>query len=229
MRAHRRSKIVTISLVVLTTWLVPMVASSASTAKPLEGVTLRAVLCFAPLPTKSTFSKSAALPECTATYRLTAKNVGIHPDGSPQGFTSKNVKPDPRFLHFPDSSRTVRSLTSDLLLSGIKGSNSQRFVLGPALMTSSSFKSAKAVKQSLGQWVVTYQLTSSGAAAMDALAKSQFHAYVAIVANGQVYSAPLIQPTQSHFSSFNGRGEVSGAFSKSQAEYLAQQMLTKNS
>src|SRR5579863_8535911 len=112
MGAHRRSNIVTAGLVVLVTWLVPMVASAATKAKPLEGVTFRAVLCFAPLPTKTTFSTAAALPTCTAAYRLTAKNNGVHPDSSAQGFTSKNVAPDPRFRQFPDSSRTLHSLTS---------------------------------------------------------------------------------------------------------------------
>ena len=84
------------------------------------------------------------------------------------------------------------------------------------------------MKQS-GQWVVTYVLTSKGSARFDALAKSQFHAYIAIVASGEVYSAPLMQPTSRHFSSFAGRGEVSGGFTKSQAQALAQQMVTPNS
>jgi hypothetical protein len=216
-------------LIFLTTLLVPTVATSASTAKPSAGVTFRAVLCFAPLaPAKPPFSKSAALPECRPKYRLTAKNLGVNPNNSASGFTAKNVKPDPRFQNFPDSSSAVHRLTSDLLLSGVMGNRSQRFVLGPARLTSSSIKSAKAVKQS-GQWVVTYQLTAAGGVAFDTFAKSQFHTFIAIVANGEVYSAPLMQPNQSHFSSFAGRGEVTGNFTKSQAQTLAQQMLTPNS
>ncbi len=206
-----------------------MVATSASTTKPFDGVTFRAVLCFAPLPPAThTFSKAAALPDCRPVYRLTAQNLGVHPNNSAAGFKSKTVKPDPRFRNFPDSSNAVHSLTSYLLLSGINGTGTERYALGPARVTSSSIKSAKAVKQS-GQWFVKYQLTPAGSAAFDALAKSQFHALIAIVANGEVYSAPIMQPTQTHFTSFGGSGEVSGNFTKSQARTLAKEMLTPNS
>jgi hypothetical protein len=216
-------------MIALATWLVPTVATSASPTKPSNGVTFRAVLCFAPLPpAKGLFSKSAALPECRAKYRLTAKNLGVVPNGSAAGFKMKTVKPDPRFRDFPDSSSAVNSLTSDLLLTGVEGLQTERFVLGPARVTSSSIESAKAVKQN-GQWVVTYKLTSAGATAFDALAKSQFHALIAIVANGEVYSAPVMQPSLTHFVTFAGSGEVAGNLTKSQALSLAQQMRTPNS
>lgn len=229
MMARSLNKTVAVGLIFLTASLVPLGSASATTSKPSTGVTFRAVLCFAPLaPAKPPFSKLAALPECKPKYQLTAKNIGVNPDNSASGFTSKNVKPDPRFLNFPDSSSAVHSLTSNLLLSGLNKSSKQRYVVGPARITSSSIKSAKAVKQS-GQWVVTYVLTSKGSAKFDGLAKSQFHAYIAIVANGEVYSAPLMQPTSAHFSSFAGHGEVSGGFTKSQAQSLAQQMVTPNS
>lgn len=215
-------------MIALATLLGPTVATSAS-VKPSSGVTFRAVLCFAPLsPAKGLFSKSAALPECRSKYRLTAKNLGVDPNGSAAGFTMKTVKPDPRFRDFPDSANAVNSLASDLLLSGIQGHQTERFVLGPARVTSSSIKSAKAVKQN-GQWVVTYTLTPAGATAFDALAKSQFHALIAIVANGEVYSAPVMQPSLTHFVTFAGSGEVAGNLTKSQALSLAQQMRTPNS
>jgi len=219
-------------LIFLATSAGSTVAASASTKKPpapSTGVTFRAVLCFAPLaPAKPPFSELAALPECKPKYQLTAKNIGVNPDNSASGFTSKNVKPDPRFLNFPDSTKAVHQLMSNLLLSGLNASAKERYVVGPARLTSSSIKSAKAVKQS-GQWVVTYTLTTKGSASFDALAKSQFHAYIAIVANGEVYSAPLMQPTSTHFSTFAGKGEVSGNFTKAQAQALAKQMLTPNS
>jgi len=49
------------------------------------------------------------------------------------------------------------------------------------------------------------------------------------VANGEVYSAPLMQPTQTHFSTFARSGEISGSFTKAQAQYLAQQMVATKS
>jgi hypothetical protein len=218
-----------VCLIFFTAWLVPAAAASASTKKPLAGVTFRAVLCFAPLaPTTHLFSKSAALPECRPKFRLTAKNLGVNPDNSASGFKANTIEPDLRFRNFPDSSSAVHTFTSDLLLSGLNGHRNERFVLGPARVTSSSIESAKAVKQS-GEWVVTYKLTSAGSSAFGALAKSQFHAYIAIVANGEVYSAPLVQPTSSHFISFGSSGEVAGSFTKSQAQALAKQMVTPNS
>jgi hypothetical protein len=36
-----------------------------------------------------------------------------------------------------------------------------------------------------------------------------------------VYTAPLLQPTQSSFSSFDGRGELSGGLNRSEAVHLA--------
>jgi preprotein translocase subunit SecD len=39
-----------------------------------------------------------------------------------------------------------------------------------------------------------------------------------------VYSAPIIQPTQSSFSSFDGKGEISGSLTQSDAQNLAQAM-----
>jgi SecD-like export protein len=227
MKVPRRNQIVVASLVVLTTWLVPTVATSAATSKQAGDVTFRAVLCFAPLQGKPAFSAQAALPSCQARFRLTAKNDGVSPDNSASGFSSKTVKPDPRFLKFPDSTFTVVELKSDLLLSGIKGNQSQRFFVGPAGLTASSIKSAKAVKQSLGQWVVEYQLTKAGSTTWNKFAKRQFHAYIAIVANGEVYSAPLIEPGQTHFTSFGDSGEVSGAFTKALAKSLAEQMQPK--
>jgi preprotein translocase subunit SecD len=80
---------------------------------------------------------------------------------------------------------------------------------------------------SLGEWVVSFQLTTAGSKTWNAFAKRQFHAMVAIVANGEVYSAPLIQPANSHFSSFGGTGEISGSFTKAEAMDLAKWLAPK--
>ena len=118
--------------------MVPIVASASTSSAPGD-VTFRAILCFAPLaPAKPRFSKSAALPDCRPSYRLTAKNLGVDPNNSAQGFKMKTVKPDPRFLNFPDSTSVAHSSTSILLLSGLKGSAAMRYVLGPARLTSST-------------------------------------------------------------------------------------------
>jgi preprotein translocase subunit SecD len=47
---------------------------------------------------------------------------------------------------------------------------------------------------------------------------------IAIVANREVYSAPIIQPSQASFTSFEGAGMIEGNFTKAQARQLASQM-----
>jgi preprotein translocase subunit SecD len=104
---------------------------------------------------------------------------------------------------------------------------SERLVVGPAQLTGSAIKSAKAFKVSTGEWVVSFRLTSKGSAAWNAYAKRQFHALIAIVANGEVYSAPLIQPASTRFTSFGGTGEISGRFTKTDAVDLAKWLVPK--
>ena len=48
--------------------------------------------------------------------------------------------------------------------------------------------------------------------------------YVAIDLDGYVESAPLIQPNQAAFSSFQGKGEISGSFTETSAKNLALQL-----
>jgi preprotein translocase subunit SecD len=208
---------------VLASTFAPTWSDSASAAYSSTDVTFRAVLCFAPnLMRKSAFPAAAALPVCRPKFRLTAENLAVTPSNSASGFTSKTVKKDPRFLDFRNTASAKILLNSDVLLPGIKGySSTERFVLGPAVLTSLSIKSAKAEKQHLGQWVVVYRFTPSGSAAWNKFAKKQFHAYIAVVANGEVYSAPLIQPTLTKFASFGASGEISGSFTKTEAIDLA--------
>jgi preprotein translocase subunit SecD len=199
------------------------IATVASAANSSADVTFRAVLCFAPrLPTqKSTPPKvkaPGALPECAPSYRLTAKNLDVNVNVG----TTKTIRPDPIFRDLPNSAQN--QMTSEVILPGIKGAMSdQRYVLGPVQLTSSSIKSAKVEKFS-GQWAVSYTLTRSGSVAFASFAKRQFHELIAVVANGEVYSAPIIQPSSATFVSFGGAGLITGNFTKSEARHLAAQM-----
>ena len=53
------------------------------------------------------------------------------------------------------------------------------------------------------------------------MAQENFHQLLGIELDGEVYSAPIIQPTQSSFTSFDGQGEISGSFTKNEAQQLA--------
>jgi hypothetical protein len=215
-----------LGLGMLSTLLVPALSASASSTGSSNGFSFRAVLCFAPpLSKKTEFPLASAFPTCTSKFELTAKNLGVDPNNSIAGFKSNTVAPDPRFLRFRSTPHPSVASKADVLLPVIHAkAKSERFVLGPAQLTRSDFKSATAVKLSLGQWVVNYRLTPTGSKAWNAFAKKQFHAIIAIVANGQVYSAPLIQPANTHFYSFEGTGEISGDFTKTDAVDLAKLM-----
>src|ERR1700722_14918592 len=171
-----------------------------------------------------------AIPACTPSLQLTAANLAVTPNSSPQGYSSNNVQPDPQYEAYPstDVDKTGYA-TSTVLLPGIggacDGSTQVRCVLGPAQMTGRSIGSAQATQNQTGQWVVDYSLAgAAGSALWDKVAQANFHEFLGIELDGKVYSAPIIQPTQSTFSSFDGKGEISGSLTQAQAQQLAQAM-----
>jgi preprotein translocase subunit SecD len=96
-------------------------------------------------------------------------------------------------------------------------------LLAKAPLTGHAVKSALAQESATGAWVVNYTLTGSGSGAFDKLAAANFHQLVAIELDGVVQSAPIIQPTQSAFTSFAGQGQISGGatFTQAYAKNLA--------
>jgi preprotein translocase subunit SecD len=140
------------------------------------------------------------------------------------------VQLDPQDEAYPSTDVDKTSYaTSTVLLPGIggacDGSTQVRCVLGPAQMTGRSIGSAQATQNQTGQWVVDYSLAgAAGSALWDKVAQANFHEFLGIELDGKVYSAPIIQPTQSTFSSFDGKGEISGSLTQAQAQQLAQAM-----
>ena len=64
-------------------------------------------------------------------------------------------------------------------------------------------------------------LNETDAKKWDALADQQFHAYIGIDLDAQVVSAPLTLPSQSVFTSFGGKVQISGNFTQVAAKNLA--------
>jgi preprotein translocase subunit SecD len=93
-------------------------------------------------------------------------------------------------------------------------------------MSSRLVQSATVEHTRYGAWIVDYTMTSAGAPQWDRVAEENFHQELAIELNGVVYSAPLIQPAQSSFSSFKGEGEISGNLTKADATRLANALTT---
>lgn len=202
----------------------PVVAMASST-KSADDVSFRAVLCFAPALTNKQSSppsgqRTVTIPSCAPAYRLTAKNLDVNVNVG----AGKTIGPDPVYRDAPNTSSANDRLDSEVLFPGLPGASdaesTERYVLGPAQMTSSSIQSAR-VERLYGQWAVSYQLRTSGGVVWNSFAKRQFHALIAIVANGVVYSAPLIQPNSDTFTSFGRSGTITGNFTKAEAGILA--------
>ena len=170
------------------------------------------------------------VPTCTSTSQITTSSLQVTPDSaSPNGFTAQNVPPDQQYEVYPSTSVEKPGYeSSTVLLPGIgtacDGSAQLRCVLGPAQMTGRSIASAQATQDQTGAWVVQYTLTGTGSALWDKVAQENFHLPLGIELDGDVYSAPIIQPTQASFTSFNGQGQISGSLTQQDADNLAQAM-----
>ena len=182
-----------------------------------------------------------SVPTCGSSYAISPSSLNVQPNSAaPNGFTSNNVPPDPNNATVPSTSTTKPNYeNSTVLLPGV-GTNcfntSFRCVLGPSVLPGVAVTSAQATQDQTGAWVVDYNLSGSskglpaschgqsGSQCWDSIAQASFHLPLAIELDGEVYSAPLIQPTQSSFTSFQGRGEISGSLTQQDANNLAQAM-----
>jgi hypothetical protein len=168
------------------------------------------------------------IPPCSAGSLLSPANIAVDPGASsPQGYSSRDIAPDPLYATYPSTSVQKSGYSSStVLLPGLNGACGEvrgwRCVLGPAEMSSRSVEKATVTQTAHGQWVVDYSTTDAGAPLWDRVADENFHQYLGIEVDGVVYTAPLIQPLQSAYSSFDGRGELSGNLNRSDAVHLAQ-------
>jgi hypothetical protein len=202
-------------------------------------VYFRPVLCFAApyaAPAGATHTAvptgTEPIPPCSAASLLSPTNLDVLPDsGDPIGYSSNNTSADEQYAAYPSTSVQKPGFTSStVLLPGVSGacdgSAQLRCVLGPVEMSSRAIAKATAARNQTGQWVVNYTTTAAGAPLWDRVARQSFHGYLGIELGGVVYSAPIIQPGQSSFSSFDGRGEISGSLTRAQAQHLAKALMS---
>src|ERR1700694_3164547 len=119
------------------------------------------------------------------------------------------------------STNPVADTASATVLVPINGQGGQRVELGPAPLTGNGIKSALA-QDNGGSWVVILNLTKDAAPKWDALAQANFHKYVAEDLDGVAFAPAEILPQAQTFQSFGGTVEISGGFSQSTAQSLAQ-------
>jgi preprotein translocase subunit SecD len=176
----------------------------------------RPVLCLATLGSKPKPLGSATLPTCGASYATTEANLNVNTSTE----NSAQLPPDPAFTNIA-STKPKNDKPKDYVLLPALGSPSTRYVLGPSELTGHAVKKALAQQNQSGAWVVNYTLTKTGSPAWDAVADKNFHELLAIELDGVVQSAPLIQPGQATFSSFDGTGQITGSFTEASAKTLA--------
>ncbi len=180
----------------------------------------RPVLCGAPAysaPAKGTAAPTGPLPSC-GQYATTAANLAVN---TSTGQPANNIPPNPAFGPYKSTSEDNPKATVLLPTDPLAGAQQYpRFVLGPSQLPGSAVASATAVfDTSISAWAVSYTLKA--VTPWDTVAQENFHQYVAIDLDGLVESAPLIQPNNASFSSFGGKGEISGNFTQATAKTLA--------
>ncbi|MGA2969169.1 MAG: protein translocase subunit SecD [Acidimicrobiales bacterium] len=190
--------------------------------KVLHTVGQTAQLLFRPVLCETTGASKKAVavktvPACGTSYLTTAANLAVN---TSTGNPTNNIAPDPAYVNIK-STAPINDNKNNVVILPALGDTGVRYVLGKAQLTGHSVHSAVAQQNAIGQWVVNYTLTKTGSPLWDTVAKNNFHAFLAIELDGVVQSAPLIQPSQAAFSSFDGQGEISGSFNEQSAKNLA--------
>jgi len=190
-------------------------------------------------------NRSARPPSCssgpsTATPRLRRPQGLDHhcaPDPAvelPVGLPARDIEPDRQHVvvdggELPDRPypglatypSTPDKPAGEVLLPGLAGEGTQRYLMGPSELTGRAVKTASAQLSQTGQWVVNITLTDAGSAGWDAMTQKYFHEIIGIELDGVVQSAPITQPSQTTWSSFDGQVEISGSFTQTSAQNLA--------
>jgi hypothetical protein len=180
---------------------------------------VRPVVCEAPLYVleKQPAHLHQAL-DCGSQYVISAKTLDVDTvTGKPGG----TITADPALATVatttaadPDGPRVMLS-TGDS--SGYAGS---RLVCGRSVLDDSDLSSVEAVQKG-PRWDLQVTLDSVGSKNFDVLAYAQFHALLAFELDSTVISAPITEPTESSFVSFNGQFEIATGYTRTQAIRLA--------
>jgi preprotein translocase subunit SecD len=137
------------------------------------------------------------------------------PDPATTTTTTPDTAPTPKPEEIPTTPREQDTPEATVVLPDKDGTT--RYSLGPAELTGKAVRTARAAYNPQGgQWAVDFTLTGEGSALFDALAAKNVGKQVAIVLDGVVQSAPVIQQA-----SFGGKGQISGNFKERSAKDLA--------
>jgi len=172
---------------------------------------VRSVTCYA--AAQSGPVTTSPLPSTCSGPQYAAPTATPSPD-SVSGFTMPTTEPDPALSTYATTTpaQDASSPTSSALLPVLNSGDSatQRYLVGPTLVTLSSMVASASVTHmpSAGGWIVNLKLNTTEAQIWDHVAKEYFHRVIAIDLNGLIVEAPLIQPSNSTFSSFDGQMQL---------------------
>ena len=170
-------------------------------------------------PPPSTIVGSLPSACSAARYSLLAPNLTV--DESTGNSDEGSIAPDPALASYPSTSAAANDSNPDTaVLVAVDAAAADRDLLGPVVLDHRAVASARADSQD-AQWLVDVTLTEAGASAWDAVAKQYFHEVLAFDVDGVAVSAPLMQPSQATFTSFDGKIQVSGNLTERTATQLA--------
>jgi hypothetical protein len=145
------------------------------------------------------------------------------------GISTPITEPDPALAAYATTTpaRDAKAPNNWALLPVLPELNSgagatQRYLVGPTLITLSSKVASTTVTRvpSSGGWIVNVHLNAAESQQWNRVAKQYFHRQLAVDLNGVIVEAPLIEPNNSTFSSFDGQMQLV-AVSKTDAYDLA--------
>ncbi len=188
----------------------PLLASPALLIRP--------VLC-----RSAPYNGSSDRPGGTASSNCVGTSSQLQPatpDGS--GFILPNSSDDPALASFPSTTPAQDSADPNgFALLPFAGSSNIRYLVGPVEMALNSKVASAQVQNRSGEWVVSIQLSSSASQQLDQVGSEHFHGYLGADLNGQIVWAPIIEPTQTSFTSFDGKMDIYGPLSRAGAEAVA--------
>ena len=160
-----------------------------------------------PVPVSETATTTTTAP-ATTTTAAGAPPTSAEPTTTTTAPPAGGIKTTPRAEDVADAPVVLEEI--------VKGEVKARYRLGPAELTGTAVKSARAEFDPAQGWRVAFNLTSDGSKKFDELAARNVGKQVAIVLDGVVKSAPVIQQAE-----FKGRGTISGNFSERESKDLA--------
>jgi hypothetical protein len=190
--------------------------TSALIASP--SLLVRPVLCLSGPYRAVSPSSAVNLPStCAGTPYAIAPTI---PNST--GYSENSPVHDPALAGYPSTAPALDAQNPDgVALLPVAGTTELRYLVGPTALTLSSKVASAQVVQEHGNWIVRIQLDPQAAAQWDQIARTYFHLQIAVDLNGSVVTAPLIEPDQTSYSSFNSQIELSGSQSKVSAEVMA--------